>query len=128
MKKDILKQEFELEAQGYNEYLEEQEAKKKAEKFSSLTSLEKETIINFNEEEKTASIYTYNKAYIRKLTAFCKQRPDLYKLINHDKEWGSYTFEVPKKYVSVRLPKNLSDEQKAEASSRMKKLRNEQVA
>ena len=32
-----------------------------------LTSIEKETIINFNEAERTASIYTHNEALKRQL-------------------------------------------------------------
>lgn len=32
-----------------------------------LTKYEQETIINYNNEEKTASIFTYDKSLIRKL-------------------------------------------------------------
>ena len=35
-----------------------------------LSLYEQETIINYNEEEATASIYTHNRALIRKLDKF----------------------------------------------------------
>ncbi len=41
-----------------------------------LTRYEKETIINFNEAEATANIYTHNGGLIRKLDALADQRPE----------------------------------------------------
>ena len=35
---------------------------------------------NFNEEDKEASIYTYNKGLIKKLDKYCADFPKLYKL------------------------------------------------
>ena len=75
-----------------------------------LTNYERETIINFNEAEKMASIYTCNKALIRKLNGFCKKRPDLYRLDEVDLPSKTYIF--PKKLVSVRCPKRLTEAQK----------------
>lgn len=40
-----------------------------------LTRCEQETIINYNEEEKTASIYTHNRALRRKLDRLAQERP-----------------------------------------------------
>ena len=40
-----------------------------------LSLYEQETIINYNEEEATASIYTHNRALIRKLDKFAQERP-----------------------------------------------------
>ena len=39
-----------------------------------LTRYEKETIINFNEAEATANIYTHNGGLIRKLDAFSRPK------------------------------------------------------
>ena len=39
-----------------------------------MTRLEQETIINFNEAEATATIYTHNAALCRKLEALADQR------------------------------------------------------
>ena len=41
-----------------------------------LTKIEKETIILFNEEESTASIYTYNAGLRKRLATFSKKHPD----------------------------------------------------
>lgn len=40
-----------------------------------LSLYEQETIINYNEEEATASIYTHNRALIRKLDKFAQEAP-----------------------------------------------------
>lgn len=40
-----------------------------------LSLCEQETIINFNEAESTASVYTHNKTLIRKLDKLTQERP-----------------------------------------------------
>ena len=40
-----------------------------------LTRYEQETIINFNEEEKTASVYTHNGPLRRRLEQMAQERP-----------------------------------------------------
>ena len=40
-----------------------------------MARYEQETIISFNEEEKTAGIYTHNKALRQKLAALARDRP-----------------------------------------------------
>ena len=42
-----------------------------------LTKYEKETIINFNEGEKEASIYTFNASLKRRLAEFARKYPAL---------------------------------------------------
>lgn len=79
-----------------------------------LTKYEMETIVNFNEEESIASIYTCSKALIKKLDTYCKKRPDIYKLDEVDSPSKTYTF--PKKYISLRLPKVLTQKQKEHLS------------
>lgn len=89
----------------------------------SLTAYEQETIINFNEDEKTASVYTYNKALIKKLDNFCLKYPDLYQLVKQ--EWYgkhlSKTYIIPKKYVTIRQPKILSEDTKKKFAANLKK-------
>jgi len=97
-----------------------------------LTKWEQETIFNFNEDEKEASVYTYNKALIRRLDGFCEKFPDQFKL---DKEswYGKHlskTYILPKKYVSIRKPTILSDAQKiasAEKAKNMRKVKSQSV-
>ena len=79
----------------------------------SLTSYERVTTFNFNEEDKEASIYTYNKALITKLDKYCQEFPKLYKLTKTDK-YGKYiskTYSVPKEMISVRFPTVLPEKQ-----------------
>lgn len=44
---------------------------------SMLSKYEKETIINWNERESTASIYTYNTGLKKRLAAFSRNYPGL---------------------------------------------------
>lgn len=85
-----------------------------------LSNYERETIVNFNEEESIASIYTCSKALIRKLDTYCKKRPDLYKLDEEDSPSKTYTF--PKKYISIRLPKVLTEEQRKQLIERGRRI------
>lgn len=41
-----------------------------------LTNVERETIINFNEAERTASVYTHNEALKRQLLELCQAHPE----------------------------------------------------
>jgi hypothetical protein len=75
----------------------------------SVTGIEAETIINYNQEEKTAEIYTHDKRLTKRLLESCKRFPDLFKLVGSEGE--ATTFLIPKKYVSVRQPKVYTEEQ-----------------
>ena len=46
-----------------------------------MARYEQETIINFNEEEKTAGIYTHNKMLRQKLAALARDRPEDCRLV-----------------------------------------------
>lgn len=73
--------------------------------------LEQETIINFNEEEKVASVYTFNKPLQKRLAKLAEQYPDDCK--REFDTWqpeGSVDYTVPKKKSGLRLirPKRLT--------------------
>lgn len=87
-----------------------------------LTSYEKETVINYNQEEKTALVYTYDKPLIRKLRKLVGERDDIIMQRGDD---NFATFVVPKKWIKVSPPKNmnLSDEQRAAVAERMRNAR-----
>lgn len=59
------------------------------------TKLEKETIINFNEAEDTAQIYTFNAALKQRLFSFSRQHPELCQLVRKSED-GSVTYHVEK--------------------------------
>lgn len=83
-----------------------------------LSRYEQETIINFNEEEVTASVYTHNAKLIQKLTRLAEKYPD--KIQIEDKPYqDAASFRVPKRCVSIREP--YSDARRAADSARAKK-------
>lgn len=85
-----------------------------------LTKYEQETIINYNNEEKTASVYTHDKSLIRKLDKKLGEIPDM-KLIRRTEDFAEYS--LPKKWIKVAFPRQYSDEQRAEMAERMKAAR-----
>ena len=85
-----------------------------------ITRYEQETIINFNAEEKTATLYTRDPAVMRKVDALVIEYPDTFKCIGEtdiDK-----TYEMPKSAITYRKPRRLSDEQREAQRERAKKL------
>ncbi|MEA4964848.1 MAG: immunoglobulin [Oscillospiraceae bacterium] len=84
-----------------------------------LSRHEQETIINFNEEEDTASVYTHNNRLCEKLLRLSKQYPD--KIRVERKESGAASFTVPKSCISVREP--YSDARRAADSRRAKEAK-----
>lgn len=85
-----------------------------------LPRLEQETIINFNEAEATANIYTHNGGLIRKLDALADQRPEEAKRGRSFPD-GGREFTVPKRWVKVNASRILTEEQKADIAARFKK-------
>ena len=85
-----------------------------------LTRYEQETIINFNAEEKTATLYNRDPAVIRKLDSLVTEYPDTFKRVGEtdiDK-----TYEMPKSAVTYRKPRRLSDEQRRAKQESMQKI------
>jgi len=69
-----------------------------------LTNIERETIINFNEAERTASVYTCNEALKRQLLELCQSRPEQVRQ-TADNRRGGLTFVLPKKWLKVSPPR-----------------------
>ena len=85
-----------------------------------FSRLEQETIINFNAGEDIATLYTRDKAIMRKVDALVIEFPEVYRCIKateYDK-----TYEMPKSFVSYRKPRHLTDEQREQARERMEKI------
>jgi len=66
----------------------------------SISKIEQETVILFNEAEANASVYTYNGTLKRKLSGLCSTRPEEARQTKDDGR-GGLTFEVPKRWVKV---------------------------
>ena len=94
--------------------------------------LEQETIVNFNEEEKIARVYTFNRALQNKLARLAADRPDEC-LVDPDDRLsvdGAGAFIVPKKWIKVAPPRKsvMTEEQKDVLRNRMQLVNLARVA
>lgn len=83
----------------------------------SISKLEQETIISFNEEENTAMVYTYNKAYKNRLEKFCAAYPDIARKIRDDGTGGT-TYKIPKETLRVSFAAPYTEERRQAARRR----------
>lgn len=83
-----------------------------------MTKYEQETIINYNQEENLADVYTCDAPLIRKLDQLCEKYPEI--IVTKSDEDGK-TYSLPKKWVKIRPPRQLSDEKRAEMAERAKR-------
>ena len=88
-----------------------------------LTLYEKETIINYNEAESSANIYTHNVALRNKLLNLSQTEADL-RMIHLGADM--IEVEVPKKWIRVNPPRKLSEQTRLELKERMLALRESQ--
>ena len=80
-----------------------------------LTKYEMETIYNYNQEESLASCYTMDRALIRRLDALAEKHKEI-TVVRADEGVRKYT--LPQKWIKVRAPKELSDEQRETMAKR----------
>mgnify|MGYP001533242312 CR=1 FL=1 len=81
-----------------------------------LSKYEKETIINWNEAENLASVYTFNASLKRRLADFSRKYPLLCRLERSTPE-GSVTYVLDKSRLSIRLVPPYSEERKVKGGS-----------
>ena len=65
-----------------------------------LSRYEKETIILLNAAEDTASIYTADPVWKRKLDKLVEKNPQCYQCVKADEV--SKTYSMPKRFISLR--------------------------
>jgi hypothetical protein len=82
-----------------------------------LSRYEQETIVNYNAGEQTATLYTRDKAVMRKLDKLVADFPNTYSLIGKDEVSKTYSF--PKSHISYRKPRAVSTEQRERARQMM---------
>ena len=87
-------------------------------KFSA--AYEKETDINFNNAEQNASCYTLNTHKRQMLLNLAEEYPDDVKIISKRDDMVEVTF--PKKWVKIRPPRKLTEEQRVNAVERGRAL------
>ena len=88
-----------------------------------MTNLEKETIVNFNEEENVAQVYTFNKALQNRLNRLAADRPEECQIDSRFHGSAAVAFLVPKSWVKVKPPKSayMTQEQKTALAARLRK-------
>ena len=83
---------------------------------------EMETILLYNEEESTSSVYTHDPKLIAKLERLSAKYPNLVYPDRKEHE-GAVSYIVPKRCVGVREPysaeRRKADSQRAKAAGRM---------
>ena len=85
-----------------------------------MTRYEQETIINFNAEDKTATLYTRDPAVMRRVDSLVNDYSNTFKCIGEtdiDK-----TYEFPKSAVTYRKPRTISEAHRNAASERMRQF------
>lgn len=80
-----------------------------------LTKYEQETILLFNEDEKTASVYTHNSSLQRRLAEFAKKSDECC-LLRSGEGWAEY--QIPKRWIKLNMPRQYSEEQKQQMAKR----------
>jgi hypothetical protein len=91
------------------------------------TKYEKETIINYNEGEQEAVIYTYNADLKRRLESFSQKYPALCHMTRSTAE-GSVTYVMDKSRISIRLVPPYSENRKVAARAYAKEHGFQKVA
>lgn len=78
-----------------------------------MARYEQETIINFNEEEKTAGIYTHNKVLRQKLAALARDRPEDCRLVKVSRSGRAVDYTIPKSWIKIIPPRIASEDAKS---------------
>ena len=86
---------------------------------------EQETIINIDPAQISdrCTVYTTIPTDLKRMWKLHEQNPDDV-LIVHDDKWGS-EFSIPRKWVVIRKPRQVSEEQRLAAAERFAKYRAE---
>lgn len=86
------------------------------------TKDEQETVITFTEAGKTATVYTYNARWKRRLTEIAEAAPGVCRPGKAD-GLGGETFEIDKRLLPLpkKPRKRLTDDQRAAAAARLRK-------
>jgi len=84
---------------------------------------DQETIINIDPPQlgKKTTVYTTIPSDLKKMWNLHEKYPDDVKII-HDDKYGT-EFEVPRKWVTVRRPRTLSEEERQKAAERLAQYR-----
>ena len=83
----------------------------------SLSRVEQETIVNFNQGEDKAYVFTYCKAWQQHLEKRLGLKP------TRVNGFGGKDYELPKRFIRLpQVPRRLSAEQKGRLGDRLRKI------
>ena len=82
-----------------------------------LSRYGQESILNYNAGEQTATLYTRDKAVMRKPDTLVAGFPDIYKLTGQDEVSKTYSF--PKSFIGYRKQRAVSTGQRERAGQMM---------
>lgn len=94
-----------------------------------LSKYEQEIIINFNAEDDTATLYSSNPAWIRKMDKLVEQNQEEFEMYRQEKVQGkvvSKAYKFSKSFVTIRSKKTvrtMTEEQRRAQAERMRQLR-----
>jgi len=88
----------------------------------SLTKIEQETIILFNEGEADAEVYTHNKNLKKRLENAARKNPKLYRL-KVTNAYGGVTYTFPKKYLKIVFRDETSEKQQQHCKTQLDRLK-----
>lgn len=83
-----------------------------------LSRYEQETVITYNNEEKTANIWTCDKALINKLNKLIEKDTAITEIKRNE---YSRTYKLPKRYINIKIHRQLSEEQRQKLAERAKR-------
>ena len=90
-----------------------------------LTKEEIETLINYTNADTYAEAYSNNTSVMKRYLKLAKEKPEEVTVINSDA--NSVTIRFPKKWVKIRPPRAISEEQRLAAAERLKNFKNKDV-
>ncbi len=88
-----------------------------------LSRYEQETIINFNEEKATASVYTHNVALLHKLEKLAQAQTDKYRLERTSHGGRAADYIIPKAWVRITPTRQMSEAQRQAARAALEKAK-----
>jgi len=86
-----------------------------------LSRYEQETIINFNAEEKNATLYTRDRKVMKRIDELVCRYPDVYHLDSQTEIDKTYSFS--KSCIKYRKQRALSEAQREQKRERIKHLK-----
>ncbi len=87
---------------------------------ATLSRYEMETVVNYNAGEDTATVYTADKAVMRRLDKLVLEFPEEYRL-EKETEFARW-YSMPKSFVTYRKPRKLTDEQREQKRALMEQI------